>query len=280
MLSAFVNYGFGLEGIVIALFENLVPQCMFAAGAFVSLAFVKPPRLDRSVKVLIVPLLIAGGIGAVVHLVYRLIYLGIRSAFEHGPAHSINVGSLVSNVILLTIAVALGAVILRARLWKGELVTGASARQNTVVDALIIAGLVVAEFVVTGLFTGLFYVFTPYGGFNVFGMYFGTELLRGVFVGGAVLLVLAVIRPLSRVRSISSVIVTALIVVGASFVVMAILQVIMLAIEGMLQHVFYYVFFLILWGALDTGILVALAIFVILALRGERVATAGWSVQS
>lgn len=276
MLSAFVNYGFGLEGIVIALFENLVPQCMFAAGAFVSLAFVKPPRLDRSVKVLIVPLLIAGGIGAVVHLVYRLIYLGIRSAFEHGPAHSINVGSLVSNVILLTIAVALGAVILRARLWKGELVTGASARQNTVVDALIIAGLVVAEFVVTGLFTGLFYVFTPYGGFNVF----GTELLRGVFVGGAVLLVLAVIRPLSRVRSISSVIVTALIVVGASFVVMAILQVIMLAIEGMLQHVFYYVFFLILWGALDTGILVALAIFVILALRGERVATAGWSVQS
>lgn len=284
MLSAFVNYGFGLDGLVIALFENLLMQCVFATGAFVVLAFVKPPRLDRSVRALTAPVLIAGGVGTVALLVYWLIYLGIRSPLDHGVTHSLNVGGLLANAILLTVALALGAVLVRARLWPGELATGASARQNTTIDALIIAGLVLVEFIVPGILTGLFYLFMGgaggFFGIVAFGSYFGPEVLRGVLVSGVVLVVLAVIRPLSRVRSMSSVIVTALVVVGASFGVMVVVQLIVLAVEGTLHDVFFYVFFTLLWAAVDTGILVALAMFVILALRGERALTGARGAQS
>lgn len=260
--------GFQYQSIASTVVNTVLSPLFFSCAAFVALAFIKPVWVDGPVAALAAPVLIAAGIGGAVLIAYEYISSAIQ-AVVNGATYSANLGSVIGSVIWYAILLGLGAAVTRARLWRVELAAGAPARHAQVVNALIVAGIVLVEPIVTTILSSLSNL--QYGGFSP--VFIGTVVLKSVLFALVTLLVLLVIRPLAAMNTVANVLVGVATIAGIGLVVEMILVVILGVLEGSLGHFFGYTIISSVWLIIECSAVAALALLVLLAVRGQRVLT-------
>lgn len=245
------------------LLSTFVPGVLFAVVAFVVLAFLKPIPLNRPVAAVAVPLLIVCGIGFGVLLVFQVIFATIQSL--DGGQFPLNIRGVVITAFVYTLVVGCGALFSRARFHAHELGVGATVSSSTIFSALIIAGVVLAESVIVSLLMSL-------GGINFVQIltWVGLSFLRGGVFAAAVFVILAFIRPLSRIRTIADVVISASIATVLGLVLDIIFGIVEATIQSGLDFYFPFTFFESVVRAIDLLAIIALAILVLLAWRGQR----------
>ncbi|TQO22399.1 hypothetical protein [Paramicrobacterium agarici] len=268
VLISLFSFGMRFDDVLLAIFGELLPTLLFAGAAFLSLAFIKPAQLNGPVAALAVPVLIAGGIGGALLVIYRYLYATIRTlAIDGGSSYGVNLGAVVGNLISLTLVLALGAVIVRGRRWSGELAAGVPDRRNVVPPALIIAAAVLVDAVVVSVLSvGMLLVHGHFVQLVII-------VLRAVLCAAAAFVVLAAIWPLSKISSLGRGLVAGVIAGGVSLVLALILDLIVGAVQGSLEFFFPYTVVSSLWTVIDAAVVVALGTLVVLAVRGQRVFT-------
>lgn len=253
-------------GVVSAFFNTLLGPIVFAAVAAVSLAFIKPVRLDGPLSVVATPVLIAAGIGAVALIIFRYIYAAVLSAIDSGVAHSPNIASVIATAISYTVLLALAAVFLRSRLWGAELAAGAPAPHDQAISALIVAGVVLIEPIVITTLSSVFLL--------QYGMLFsvvGLTVVKSILFAGVTFIVLMFVRPLFKIGTLPGALAAVGIIAALGLVVELIVTVIVGIVDDNMDHFFSYTIISAVWQVVERSLVAALALLVVLAVRGQRV---------